>query len=441
MSIQKLHREAIRKAKLASDCLENGDNENYTLFIFEAYELEKQAAELLFDKTEAEPTRAVLYRSAASLAYKCGKYHESIDLIIKGLQGNPFTEIRIELLELLKSVSDINIEQNSIRRFESAYLESLRGNSVNLKLEETSPKYSGAFSIPNVTEFLKNFQESYKNYAEIQFRKAVPETNFKNYDQLLNKFKSQAILLGADTKFSSFGISLSADKSIMDTLKVYTDEYKIMKRYLFSDFKEDVLYPNYEDIEFQNRIKRKFTDLERYKIFGSIDKSISKNKNYKISITDSKFYEKLKEFKPLNDVVKDILVPKIDLNEMADVDEEVSLIKKIEQTKGKKTTLIESVNITYYETDVSIKELKYLDKGIYFNSPYTYKLIFESNSFKIDDNHYKIFLTDRDYHNVISNYSKVFISNYINLLNNQTELSIDEKELLDFIESSTIRDW
>ena len=67
----------------------------------EALRSEAAAAELVRDNLAAEPTRAVLYRSAASLAIDCGEYREAERLIATALAGNPPEEIAQELRDLL----------------------------------------------------------------------------------------------------------------------------------------------------------------------------------------------------------------------------------------------------------------------------------------------------------------------------------------------------
>ena len=77
--------------------------ETYSL---QAYELEAQAAELVKDDLSAEPTRSVLYRSAATLAVDCKKYPEALYLIRTGLAGQPSDELVQELKALEEKVSD-----------------------------------------------------------------------------------------------------------------------------------------------------------------------------------------------------------------------------------------------------------------------------------------------------------------------------------------------
>lgn len=62
-----------------------------------AMEHEAQAAKQFRDRAKYEPTRSVLYRSAASLAVMCGEKRMAEKLICEGLAGDPPEEIAGEL--------------------------------------------------------------------------------------------------------------------------------------------------------------------------------------------------------------------------------------------------------------------------------------------------------------------------------------------------------
>jgi len=69
-----------------------------------AFEHERKAAELLEGSYDYEPTRSVLYRSAATLARDCRDFSEAKRLIQEGLTGNPPGNVAAELKELLRLV-------------------------------------------------------------------------------------------------------------------------------------------------------------------------------------------------------------------------------------------------------------------------------------------------------------------------------------------------
>lgn len=81
-----------------------GDSKLAKTLTRRAFELEVAAAELVREDLSAEPTRSILYRSAASLAMEIGELREAERLIAIALTGNPPQEIAEELRELLDQV-------------------------------------------------------------------------------------------------------------------------------------------------------------------------------------------------------------------------------------------------------------------------------------------------------------------------------------------------
>jgi len=70
-----------------------------------ALDLERRAAEIWEETRDEEPTRSILYRSAAALAWTSQDYAEAERLARKGLEGRPPSNIARELNELLETVS------------------------------------------------------------------------------------------------------------------------------------------------------------------------------------------------------------------------------------------------------------------------------------------------------------------------------------------------
>ncbi len=70
----------------------------------EAFGYEQQAAMQFLNALDKEPTRSVLFRSAASLAIQCHKFSEAERLIDIGLSGNPPKIIAIELKALQEQI-------------------------------------------------------------------------------------------------------------------------------------------------------------------------------------------------------------------------------------------------------------------------------------------------------------------------------------------------
>jgi hypothetical protein len=139
LNVQSLHDEAMNCA--AEACMMTMIGESKKAFELNelAFKKEKEAALLLLDKLEFEPTRSVLCRSAASLAIECNHTREAEQLVALGLFGNPPDEIAEELRNLLE---DINIERHlklgNIKNTDNEFQFSMIGRSIGYGVAPSS---------------------------------------------------------------------------------------------------------------------------------------------------------------------------------------------------------------------------------------------------------------------------------------------------------------
>ena len=94
----------------------NGKGEEALNLYEQAFELEKQAALTLIDRVDIEPTRAVLFRSAAALAKKCHKYREAEKMIAHGLAGNPPEDVAVELRALFSDIQKLHLSKKAVAK-------------------------------------------------------------------------------------------------------------------------------------------------------------------------------------------------------------------------------------------------------------------------------------------------------------------------------------
>jgi putative colanic acid biosynthesis UDP-glucose lipid carrier transferase len=97
---KQLHRAAMSSLQQADEAVIQRDISLYKQKLSQALALETDAAMLLKDKITSEPTRSILFRSAASIAISCGEYKQAEKLVVEALRGEPPREIKYELLEL-----------------------------------------------------------------------------------------------------------------------------------------------------------------------------------------------------------------------------------------------------------------------------------------------------------------------------------------------------
>ena len=103
--IDELHNKAMALADEAYYARRKGTLEQLPTLYRQAFEYEKAAAMLLVNDYEAEPSRSVLFRSAASLLLNLPEiseadYRDAEQMIAFGLSGQPPAEIADELREV-----------------------------------------------------------------------------------------------------------------------------------------------------------------------------------------------------------------------------------------------------------------------------------------------------------------------------------------------------
>jgi hypothetical protein len=136
--IKYIHRQAMEHSDLAITARMKGDEQAAVGHVVAAYELEAQAANALLNDLDAEPTRSVLFRSAATLACDCGRYTDAAKLVYRALAGNPPSEIAGELQDLLEQVSfQRHLELRGVTLSEEEIQMAITGTSVGFGMAST----------------------------------------------------------------------------------------------------------------------------------------------------------------------------------------------------------------------------------------------------------------------------------------------------------------
>lgn len=106
-STEQVHDKAMLISQEAFVLVAYGKEDQAIPLYEQAFELERQAAMSLLDRDDLEPTRSILFRSAAALAKKCYKYQDAEKMIAFGLAGNPPEYVAEELRELSEAVKKL----------------------------------------------------------------------------------------------------------------------------------------------------------------------------------------------------------------------------------------------------------------------------------------------------------------------------------------------
>ena len=110
-SVRALHREAMNLAQEAFLLRESGNAVAARALAARAFPLEAEAAALVSKDVASEPTRSILYQSAASLAFQAGNYAEAQRLAADGLAGYPPARVEQQLKE---TIEQINFESHLV---------------------------------------------------------------------------------------------------------------------------------------------------------------------------------------------------------------------------------------------------------------------------------------------------------------------------------------
>lgn len=191
---ESLHISAMQIAERAYMEKRSGDQGDWLSLLKKSLLLEKQAADLLPVDPVYEPSRSILYRSAASLAYETKDYALSNRLIAFGLSGFPPQQVSKELGDLYDEVNFMRHVENQGRILTS------KGFSVTLAGNNT---YHGGAELSHLVTRLQK--------AEKMFYRTLYRLAGLNYDQATQHNETSNLKdqyeLYADVQFaSSYGV-------------------------------------------------------------------------------------------------------------------------------------------------------------------------------------------------------------------------------------------
>lgn len=106
ISVRQLHDEAMNLAQRAMVLRHEGAEETARRLTRQALHLEARAAMQLPGTKESEPTRSILYKSAASLAVLAGEDFMALTLAAAGMDGYPQPQEAYELGKILRIGGD-----------------------------------------------------------------------------------------------------------------------------------------------------------------------------------------------------------------------------------------------------------------------------------------------------------------------------------------------
>lgn len=142
-TVSNLHPKAMDLAEEAFRLQRKGHDKHAHSLFLEALKLEQEAAMSLILSHDNEPSRSILFRSAASLAYNAEDFETAERLIAHGLSGYPPLEIKEELKNLYEDINfKRHLQANGIVLSENQWLMSIHGNATSYGGTMVEPLFS-----------------------------------------------------------------------------------------------------------------------------------------------------------------------------------------------------------------------------------------------------------------------------------------------------------
>lgn len=383
-SARDLHRKAmdlVHKSILAKD---NGQLDSYLDLTMQALELEAAAANLLFSKTEAEPTRSVLFRGAATLAFNCGKMAEAEKFIYSALAGNPPVEIEDELRDLLSKIDLAISDKETFDPVQFTLLNVLREKGINLKLQPKNQFYGEhVLQAKDILTFFESIKSAFANFTRINFLRHFPIESFKDYDKVLSSVVSHANILFVDLRFRSFGATISSD-TLMDA-ENFSYQINEWRKKIFQDFKNDLFDINYSDDNDIKYLTDKYNDSERSKIYGGFLSTLHTNANYTVSITENDFQTIKKTLGVVNKETRSKLVQKTNDVEPSKkiLIETIAFVPESGAGNIPKSSILSKKQLLTCSWNIEFSEIKYEQKHLILNEPIIANLSYEAETFTL----------------------------------------------------------
>ena len=252
---KQVHTKAMILAQDAYVSSLQGDEESAFRLYESAFELEREAAMSLVSNELKEPTRSVLFRSAASLAVKCKKFRDAEKMVAFGLAGNPPTEIANELRDLYEDINFFrHLELKDTELDSSEFLLSFSGNEVG-------------FGKINSREFLNR----YEAIEKLTYRTAERKLNvaYRKDSKVADNIKNLFEPFFSVPKAASFAVVIKLGKQSSQ-----------IEMFANNSVQEEVINEIVECVELINKadytaLKIKIDDENYYENFVSLTKVLA----------------------------------------------------------------------------------------------------------------------------------------------------------------------
>jgi hypothetical protein len=295
-----------------------------------------------------------------------------------------------------------------------------------------------AAKVDTVIKVLSNLTKSYNNFLEVEFLKNNDfRKAYQTNNNILNTIKNELNLLIIDLNFSSFEAALAPNLIDLQS-PIFKDEIGDWKKDTFENYKEIILFGDFEKSGYVQKINDKYSETERNHIYKPFFDSIGEGKDYKLNLKN-KEHKVIRTIQLPQKDKRSFYVPKTapkDKEEPNYVTTQVYLRLKKDGDKPQKITKQNIKEVLYFEElehetyPYKPEFLKYNDFMFILNQKLQCEVEFEEETYLIKNNELDIVVWGQTREEVEDAFCFSFYSMYLNYyLENDENLSDEAIQL------------
>lgn len=271
----------------------------------------------------------------------------------------------------------------------------LRGDAIYMNVRPNDLKHGTTVAVPEIVDFLDKFNESYINFAEIDFERSFGGIidDPKKMKRLVKQVRQVSTLRAADVGPGSFGVALAPDfiSAMGDTDPIIHE----WLRTLISRFQQEVVNIDFSDPAQLGQLEERYTPEQRAKFLNPYIK-ILENSKYSFAKADKNFKPTKKSARIVPSSKEKLLVevPKELANPQAESSPEREVVTLVvEKNKGQDISKMSGKQIasgTLFSQQmpqfpVQLTEVEFRGKKIKLREPVTLIAKKVQDSYIIDD--------------------------------------------------------
>ncbi|MFW6046684.1 MAG: hypothetical protein ACOCP4_02695 [Candidatus Woesearchaeota archaeon] len=420
-----VHNQAMEKSLEAKEALIEGRYSDAFELYKDAADLESKVADFYLSRSDLEPTRSLIIRSAAFLNLKSGNIDNAQRFILFGLLNLKDKLIKKQLddaLELLVSLKNIPDNQYSN---EYNYINLLRFRSVHYTIEPIEPTFGSSITLETIQDFSSQYLKSIKAYARSKYKK-IKDVDEELEDSIKKELDKRINPLITSSAYGSFRFSIANDFVAREGEE---NELVKLKSNIVSFYHNEIFTNPLTDNEIE-KIKNSYSESDIDAIFRPLSKIKSNRNPYKIGYYDSESMDKRYVKKIVNNQRRK-LFPSKEISQK-DIGELESLIKHKRRSKDgtitKKTIIREELKT--YEYDLKISKIEPRDKPlIILSEEILINIHFDSQTgFKFTFEDLEIEHSSSEFHKGLEEFYSKFYEKIMTLANKENKTEKEQRE-------------